>query len=253
VFTMAIKVAVTPVYMKRRQVNLRTLGAMCGGASGRAGGNAAALLSRCAPLPARGAAAGGGDGGGDGVYNLYRRRGRAARRRVPAASMGGGSGRAHRSGSGIFVGRSGRAGVAGAAESHQPDAGAGVGTDLCFGLVVSSVGGRGTFPPATTIRPCCGGWCWRLAGVLLGAWLSSVLPARPLRAALSVALFALGSDSAGRPVFDRAVVNGHRATPSVGVYFFGPTCLGGKYENAVFLWLDSHVVARCAVSGCSNQ
>jgi len=31
VFTMAIKVAVTPVYMKRRQVNLRTLGAMCGG------------------------------------------------------------------------------------------------------------------------------------------------------------------------------------------------------------------------------
>jgi len=31
-----------------------------------------------------------------------------------------------------------------------------------------------------------------LAGVLLGAWLSSVLPARPLRAALSVALFALG-------------------------------------------------------------
>ena len=31
-----------------------------------------------------------------------------------------------------------------------------------------------------------------LAGVLLGAWLSSVLPARPLRAALSVALFGLG-------------------------------------------------------------
>jgi uncharacterized membrane protein YfcA len=31
-----------------------------------------------------------------------------------------------------------------------------------------------------------------LGGVLLGAWLSSVLPARPLRAALSVALFPLG-------------------------------------------------------------
>jgi uncharacterized membrane protein YfcA len=31
-----------------------------------------------------------------------------------------------------------------------------------------------------------------LAGVLVGAWLSSVLPARPLRAALAVALFGLG-------------------------------------------------------------
>jgi uncharacterized membrane protein YfcA len=40
-----------------------------------------------------------------------------------------------------------------------------------------------------------------LAGVLLGAWLSSVLPARPLRAALSVALFGLGLELCWKACF----------------------------------------------------
>ncbi len=68
-----------------------------------------------------------------------------------------------------------------------------VGTDLCFGLVVSSAGGAwhlsaGDYNSMLLRGLVLGG----LAGVMLGAWLSSVLPARPLRAALSVALFALG-------------------------------------------------------------
>ena len=69
-----------------------------------------------------------------------------------------------------------------------------VGTDLCFGLVVSSIGGAwhlsaGDYNSILLRGLALGG----LAGVLLGAWLSSVLPARPLRAALSVALFWSGT------------------------------------------------------------
>jgi len=79
VFTMAIKVAVAPVYMKRRQVNLRTLGAMCGGGVPACWRDAAALLSRRAPLPARGAAAGGAMVAGMALYNLYRMLRRGAR------------------------------------------------------------------------------------------------------------------------------------------------------------------------------
>jgi uncharacterized membrane protein YfcA len=68
-----------------------------------------------------------------------------------------------------------------------------VGTDLCFGLVVSSIGGAwhlsaGDYNSTLLRGLILGG----LAGVLLGAWLSSVLPARPLRTALSMALFLLG-------------------------------------------------------------
>ena len=171
VFTMAIKVAVTPVYMKRRQVNLRTLGAMCaGGVPGVLAGTLLlsyldvhryqrAVLLLVGVMVAAMA-----------LYNLYRmvRRGGAvsgtnrlgwvAAAAVPiGAEVGFSSAGAGALGSLVLLNLT----------SLTPAQV--VGTDLCFGLVLGG-----------------------LAGVLLGAWLSSVLPARPLRAALSVALFALG-------------------------------------------------------------
>jgi uncharacterized membrane protein YfcA len=77
-----------------------------------------------------------------------------------------------------------------------------VGTDLCFGLVVSSIGGAwhlsaGDYSFILLRGLALGG----LAGVLLGAWLSSILPARPLRAALSVALFGLGIELCWKACF----------------------------------------------------
>jgi hypothetical protein len=77
-----------------------------------------------------------------------------------------------------------------------------VGTDLCFGLVVSSIGGAwhlsaGDYNSILLRGLALGG----LVGVLAGAWLSSVLPARPLRAALSVALFGLGLELCWKACF----------------------------------------------------
>jgi uncharacterized membrane protein YfcA len=64
---------------------------------------------------------------------------------------------------------------------------------MCFGLAVSSVGGAwrlssGDYNSILLRGLALGG----LVGVFLGAWLSSIIPARPLRAGLSVALFGLG-------------------------------------------------------------
>ena len=195
VFTMAIKVAVAPVYMKRRQVNARALGAMCGG--GVPGVLAGTLLlayldvhryQRSVLLLVGTMVA------GMALYNLYRmvRRGGAA----PGSDR---------------LGWVAAAALPIGAEVGFSSAGAGalgslllmnltsltpaqvVGTDLCFGLVVSSVGGvwhlsAGDYNSTLLLGLVLGG----LAGVLLGAWLSSILPARPLRAVLSVALFFLG-------------------------------------------------------------
>ena len=195
IFTMAIKVAVTPVYMKRRQVSLRALAAMCGG--GIPGVLAGTLLlsyldvhryQRAVLLLVGTMVA------GMALYNLYR-----MVRRVAAVS---GTDR---------LGWVAAVAAPIGAEVGFSSAGAGalgslvlmnltsltparvVGTDLCFGLVVSSIGGAwhlsaGDYNAALLRGLVVGG----LAGVLLGAWLSSVLPARPLRAALSVALFGLG-------------------------------------------------------------
>jgi uncharacterized membrane protein YfcA len=195
VFTMAIKVAVAPVYMKRRQVNLRTLGAMCGG--GVPGVLAGTLLLsyldvhryQRAVLLLVGAMV-----AGMALYNLYRmlRRGGAvtgtnrlgwvAAVAVPiGAEVGFSSAGAGAMGSLVLLNLT----------SLTPAQV--VGTDLCFGLVVSSVGGAwhlstGDYNSILLRGLVLGG----LAGVLLGAWLSFIVPARPLRAVLSVALFGLG-------------------------------------------------------------
>jgi hypothetical protein len=195
VFTMAIKVAVAPVYVKRRQVNLRALGALSGG--GVPGVLLGTLMLRYFDLHRYERAVlllVGATVAGMALYNLYRlvRRaggapGRDRLRWVGAAALP----------IGIEVGfSSAGAGALGSLAlmnltSLTPAEV--VGTDLCFGLAVSSIGGAwhlsaGDYNGSVLRGLIVGG----LAGVLVGAWLSSVLPARPLRAALAVALFGLG-------------------------------------------------------------
>ena len=77
-----------------------------------------------------------------------------------------------------------------------------VGTDMLFGLAVSLVGGGLNL----TSGHYSGDLLWKLitggiAGVLMGANLSAVLPARPLRVALSVWLSVIGLQLAWRGVF----------------------------------------------------
>jgi uncharacterized membrane protein YfcA len=204
VFTMAIKVVVAPVFMKRRQVNARALGAMCGG--GVPGVLAGTLLlsyldvhryQRAVLLLVGVMVA------GMALYNLYRmvgpsgaapgtrRLGWVAAAAVPiGAEVGFSSAGAGALGSLVLLNLT----------SLTPAQV--VGTDLCFGLVVSSIGGAwhlsaGDYNSALLRGLVLGG----LAGVLLGAWLSSVLPARPLRAGLSVALFGLGLELCWKACF----------------------------------------------------
>ena len=77
-----------------------------------------------------------------------------------------------------------------------------VGTDMLFGLVVSVVGGgfhlsAGHYDRAILYRLLIGG----LAGAFSGAWLSSMLPAKPLRIALSGCLILLGAQLCWRGFF----------------------------------------------------
>ena len=77
-----------------------------------------------------------------------------------------------------------------------------VGTDMLFGLLVSVVGGgfhvsAGHYDRAILYRLLGG----RLIGAFAGAWLSSTLPAKPLRIALSVCLVGLGIQLAWRGLF----------------------------------------------------
>ena len=89
-----------------------------------------------------------------------------------------------------------------------------VGTDMAFGLATSVVGGgfhfgAGHYQAALLIKLIVGG----LAGALAGASLSSVVPARALRVALSAWLVVVGAqlcwrafDSATQPVSPHATV-----------------------------------------------
>ncbi|MBV8904977.1 MAG: sulfite exporter TauE/SafE family protein [Acidobacteriia bacterium] len=77
-----------------------------------------------------------------------------------------------------------------------------VGTDMLFGLAVSLVGGglnltAGHYAGALLWKLIAGG----IAGVLLGANLSAMLPARPLRVGLSLWLSIIGLQLALRGVF----------------------------------------------------
>jgi uncharacterized protein len=77
-----------------------------------------------------------------------------------------------------------------------------IGTDMLFGLAVSVVGGGLNL----TAGHYASGLLWKLitggiAGVLMGANLSAILPARPLRVALSLWLSIIGLQLAWRGVF----------------------------------------------------
>jgi uncharacterized membrane protein YfcA len=77
-----------------------------------------------------------------------------------------------------------------------------VGTDMLFGLVVSVVGGgfnltAGHYDSILLWKLTAGG----IAGVLLGANLTAVLPARPLRVGLSVWLSLVGAQLAWKGLF----------------------------------------------------
>ena len=77
-----------------------------------------------------------------------------------------------------------------------------IGTDMLFGLAVSIIGGGLNL----TAGHYAGGLLWKLiaggvAGVLMGAHFSAVLPSRPLRVALSVWLSFIGLQLAWRGVF----------------------------------------------------
>lgn len=195
VFTMAIKLAVTPVYLKRRQVNLRALRALCAG--GIPGVVAGTLLLayldvhryRRAVMLLVGAMV-----AGMALYNLYR-----MVRRSAAASgkerLGWVAAAAAPIGAEVGFSSAGAGALGSLVLLHLTSLTPAevVGTDLCFGLAVSGIGGSwhlaaGDYNWALLRGLVIGG----LAGVLAGAWLSSILPARPLRAALSVALFGLG-------------------------------------------------------------
>jgi uncharacterized membrane protein YfcA len=194
VFTVAIKVAVAPVYLRRRQVEMRALGALCaGGVPGVLAGvvvlafldvrryEGAILL--LVGLMVAGMAA----------FNCLmllrtsRPPGKERRKWLPWI--------------GVVIG----------AEVGFSSAGAGalgslalmnctsltpaqvVGTDLWFGLALSAVGGSwrvaaGGLDFALLGKLVAGG----VAGVYVGAALATVLRPRPLRLVLSVALFVLG-------------------------------------------------------------
>jgi uncharacterized protein len=69
-----------------------------------------------------------------------------------------------------------------------------IGTDMFFGLAMSSVGGgiqftAGHYVPALLLKLVVGG----IPGVLVGANTSALLPSRPLRVDLSVWLMGLGA------------------------------------------------------------
>lgn len=69
-----------------------------------------------------------------------------------------------------------------------------VGTDLLFGLALAAAAGSlhlaaGNVDPAAFRQLCMGG----IPGALAGAWLASLLPARPLRTLLTLVLIYLGS------------------------------------------------------------
>ncbi len=68
-----------------------------------------------------------------------------------------------------------------------------VGTDLVYGFILAAIGGgahfaAGSYNGPVLLKLACGG----LAGAFVGAHLSSVIPPRPLRIAISLLLVALG-------------------------------------------------------------
>jgi uncharacterized membrane protein YfcA len=196
IFSTITKLVIAPVYMVRKQIHYPTLLLLCyGGVPGVLAGfyimgmldmehHQAAIYLVVGVLIATMA-----------IYNLYRSIRRSAHARhmqnrskwLPfiAAGIGGEVGFCS-----AGAGALGSVALLNLTELPLPRV---VGTDVLFGLVLSIVGGgfhlfAGHVETAILIRLTIGG----VVGALIGANLLSVLPARPLRVALSAWLACLG-------------------------------------------------------------
>jgi uncharacterized membrane protein YfcA len=203
-FSLVIKILVAPMYLRRRQVNGRALGALClGGVPGVVIGTVAlaylnvhryerSILLMVGIMIAAMA-----------LYNLYRAvwRGteRGARDRIGwlpwmAAVIG--------AEAGLSSAGTGALGSLVLLNWTKLSPAEVVGTDLCFGLAVSIVGGSwhfstGGYTPSLLLGLVLGG----IPGVIAGAMLSSLLTARPLRVLLSILLSTLGLQLCFRALF----------------------------------------------------
>jgi len=194
VFTAIVKLVAAPLYVARRQVNFRVLGLLLsGGIPGVLAGSY--VLARLSAAPRKGPlfALLGGTIILMAALNLYRLfsprppAGRDGSRWLPLAALP----------IGAEVGfSSAGAGALGSLLLMRMTAistGQVVGTDVLFGLGLSLVGGGvslgiGNYHGALAMKLAAGG----ILGAIAGANLLSILPPRPLRAALSLWLMSMG-------------------------------------------------------------
>jgi len=203
-FAAVIKFAVAPMYFFRRQINRRILLLLCaGGVPGVLAGvllvgqlNARryektllAILGATIALMA--------------LYSLYRTLqtrgpvvGHDHSRWLPAVGLGIGTE------VGFSSAGAGALGSLALLNLTKLPAAEVVGTDVVFGMVLSVIGGglhlfEGHYDSTLLVKLLVGG----LAGAILGANLSAVLPARPLRVALSLCLAGLGTQLCFRGIF----------------------------------------------------
>jgi uncharacterized protein len=196
-FSAITKVTIAPVYIARKQLHYPTLWRLCAlGVPGvPAGFFALKYLDvqhhRTALYLAIGTLV-----GGMAIYNLVRTlRNSTAKREMRDRSnwlysIGAGIG----SGVGFSSGGAGALGSVALLNLTPLAPAVVVGTDVVFGLVLSIVGGgmhlgAGHYNSGILIRLTAGG----IAGALIGANLLSILPARPLRVALSAWLTIMGA------------------------------------------------------------
>ena len=195
VFSFAIKALVAPIYLRRRQVDLPALGALClGGIPGVVTGALALALLQLYRYQRPILLLVGIMVAGMALYNLQRMvrnpretsgKDRSALLPWVAALIG--------AEAGFSSAGTGALGTLLLMRCTRLLPAQVVGTDLCFGLAVSIVGGgwhvsTGDYNSVLLMKLIAGG----APGILAGASLSSILPDRPLRLVLSGLLAALG-------------------------------------------------------------
>lgn len=196
IFGAVVKIITAPVYMKRRQVNWRTLAYMLGG--GVPGvlmgvfllhGLKASVVTTVIGITIMTIA----------IFNLFRPSPEGRKDRTPWLAL-----IALPIGAEVGFSSAG-AGALGALvllSLTQLSAAAVVGTDLCFGLVVSMIGGgvhaaMGSLSASVLTQLLIGG----VPGAITGAFLAGHVPSQKLRVGLSVAMALLGANLAYKGIF----------------------------------------------------
>jgi uncharacterized protein len=204
IFAAVIKLAVAPVYLMNRQVSARILALLCaGGLPGVLGGvwliramnvkhyerTLFVVLGATIAIMA--------------LYSLYRTFHKTLQHQrgdrhgwLPAIGLGIGTEVGFSSAGAGALGSLALLNLTSLAPAEV------VGTDMLFGLVLSVVGGglnltAGHFNPHLLWQLIAGG----IVGVLIGARLSAVLPARPLRVGLSMWLCFIGGQLAWKGIW----------------------------------------------------